>query len=556
MWIETWLPHQSSVCLGKPVITWYTSTIIHMVQSNGDSPMTEVDELKKNFRAVQEENYKLQAVITDVTEVNKRWQKYNNDRQMYVQRLLSTIQEQQEQMNKIVECRAFPSVQQVTPGHHKTLEDVQAENASLKEELEKLQKQLERLEQEHREHVEVLEFQVKAHRDDWEAERSEKQQALHDKAALERLVKELKRDVHSLKLKLREGRPHKQLVHCVHCCAAYACEAGHCGAATAGSHCHRENPKTYRTSVHLPCASGHLLSRGTTVYFGDDLVTDGDEAVGDDLEKTAVSRGEMPRSRSSSVDESPPPLSLNEDVQEEIMHRTKSDGNNNLSHTVKVASSCAEIVEGREKALELNIAPEDDSGHEYRYSVLHVSPANSGSNLTADDKSMDSSASGVTIGFSASGLAAVTSFSQRSVVKSSSLPISEKIQFGSEIEENPAISQWSLDSGLSSVVGPPVTYNFTKDVFEEKKSFKTLSSGNLTKSESNVTTSNVRKGSVPWKARYSEEGVATQTQEDVICPGCGQVFPPRLHLKFLDHFEVCQKNMKDSSKRSHKLTNL
>jgi hypothetical protein len=49
-----------------------------------------------------------------VTEVNKRWQKYNNDRQMYVQRLLSTIQDQQEQMNKIVETRAFPSVQQVT----------------------------------------------------------------------------------------------------------------------------------------------------------------------------------------------------------------------------------------------------------------------------------------------------------------------------------------------------------------------------------------------------------------------------------------------------------
>lgn len=38
---------------------------------------------------------------SQVTEVNKRWQRYNNDRQMYVQRLLSTIQEQQEQINKI-----------------------------------------------------------------------------------------------------------------------------------------------------------------------------------------------------------------------------------------------------------------------------------------------------------------------------------------------------------------------------------------------------------------------------------------------------------------------
>jgi hypothetical protein len=38
-----------------------------MFQNTGDSPMTEVDELKKNFRAIQEENYKLQAVITDVS---------------------------------------------------------------------------------------------------------------------------------------------------------------------------------------------------------------------------------------------------------------------------------------------------------------------------------------------------------------------------------------------------------------------------------------------------------------------------------------------------------
>lgn len=38
-----------------------------MFQGTGDNPMTEVDELKKNFRAVQEENYKLQAVITDVS---------------------------------------------------------------------------------------------------------------------------------------------------------------------------------------------------------------------------------------------------------------------------------------------------------------------------------------------------------------------------------------------------------------------------------------------------------------------------------------------------------
>jgi hypothetical protein len=45
----------------------FSDFTIHLLQSTGDNPMTEVDELKKNFRAVQEENYKLQAVITDVS---------------------------------------------------------------------------------------------------------------------------------------------------------------------------------------------------------------------------------------------------------------------------------------------------------------------------------------------------------------------------------------------------------------------------------------------------------------------------------------------------------
>jgi dynactin complex subunit len=91
---------------------------------------------------------------------------------------------------------------QVAPDPHKNLGDLQADNALLKEDLSKLQKRLEQLEQEHREHVEVLEFQVKAHRDDWEAERSEKQQALQDKAAMELQVKELQKDIRSLKHKV------------------------------------------------------------------------------------------------------------------------------------------------------------------------------------------------------------------------------------------------------------------------------------------------------------------------------------------------------------------
>lgn len=45
----------------------FLNSTASMFQGAGDNPMTEVDELKKNFRAVQEENYKLQAVITDVS---------------------------------------------------------------------------------------------------------------------------------------------------------------------------------------------------------------------------------------------------------------------------------------------------------------------------------------------------------------------------------------------------------------------------------------------------------------------------------------------------------
>lgn len=513
-------------------------------RSTGESPLTEADELKKNFRAVQEENYKLQAVITDVTEVNKRWQKYNNDRQMYVQRLLSTIQDQQEQMNKIVETRAFPSLQQIVPGENqKNLEAVHADNTNLKEDIGKLQKRIEKLEQEHREHVEILEFQVKAHRDDWEAERSEKQQALQDKSALELRIKELQKENRSLKLKLKEERSHKTQGHCVHCCGVYVCEKGHCSAGAVGKHCHRENPKTYRTSVHLPCASGHLLSRGTTHYFGDDLTTDGDEAHADDIEKPVMTL-DILRSRSSSLDCSPPPLS----PLEEPAHKAESDGNNNLEN--RRGSTLHENAETIDRPLGLNISTEDNSGREYRRSVLHISPTSSGSNLTTEDLAVDSSASGVTIGFSSGGLASVTSFSQRPVVKSSSLPISEKIKFDGDSEMKPTMSEWSLDSGWASVVGPPPSNDFSKDKLQEKKAFKMLSSRNLTKSEGNVTASNVRKASVPWKAKYFEEGVATQTREDVICPGCGQIFPPSLHLKFLDHFEICQKNVKDVPKRT------
>lgn len=48
------------------------------------------------------------------------------------------------------------------------------------------------------EKVSILEFQVKAHRDDWEAERNEKKQVLRDKEALEQRVVDLMRELETV----------------------------------------------------------------------------------------------------------------------------------------------------------------------------------------------------------------------------------------------------------------------------------------------------------------------------------------------------------------------
>lgn len=56
------------------------------------------------------------------------------------------------------------------------------------------------LEQKLKEKVEVLEFQVKAHRDDWEAELNEKKQALQDKEVAEKRAMELLAELQSLKV--------------------------------------------------------------------------------------------------------------------------------------------------------------------------------------------------------------------------------------------------------------------------------------------------------------------------------------------------------------------
>lgn len=61
---------------------------------------------------------------------------------------------------------------------------------------------LKSVEQKLKERVELLEFQVKAHRDDWEAELNEKRQALQDKEAAEHRATDLLTELQSLKVRV------------------------------------------------------------------------------------------------------------------------------------------------------------------------------------------------------------------------------------------------------------------------------------------------------------------------------------------------------------------
>ncbi|XP_066991610.2 uncharacterized protein [Anabrus simplex] len=550
-------------------------------------PHGEFDELKKNFRAVQEENFKLQAVITDVTEVNKRWQKYNNDRQMYVQRLLSTIQDQQEQMNKIAEERIFQSKELCDqPGETKsTVEALTFENVRLQEEVMLLRQRLDSIEKEHREHVEVLEFQLKAHRDDWEAERSEKQQAQQDKETADKKLRELLKDLRTLKQKYREEKLQNSS-HC-RCCGG---NAGQCNIFLPGSQMHMGQKipsKTYRTS-------GNLLPRGTTIFFGDDLTVDGDDTIEPKITELSEDFAELKGNTDSSIDcvgklcENVVETKLT-DTEKKTTFKNQSaiefDGNNNTSVSVsdnklvkhEDSLDSFEIVglrssehsfsqlESRSSSVGLNLEHEEcspsSSSTRVSCSVVHITPSGSGSSIEPDagvgelgvsEESM--AASGVTIGFNSSGLASVMAFSHTPVAKSSSLPTPEGNRRKTSLADdrvNPLVTRWSFDSQVSNfpIASPPITQNFAASADSlTKKMLNDASVAVIPGSEGAACLASsvpVPRKSPSWKMSYYDEGAPTQTEDDVICPGCGQIFPPKLHIKFLDHFEKCQSNERD-----------
>lgn len=128
--------------------------------------------------------------------MNKRWQKYNNERRLYVQKLLSTIQDLQEQINLISEKSAF---------QRKSKEEIGSQLG-----------EIERLKKEHQEQITVLELQIKSHKDDWDAERKEKKKALQEKEELESKVHNLMRGIAFLKEALQDERHRKNSV-CMAC---------------------------------------------------------------------------------------------------------------------------------------------------------------------------------------------------------------------------------------------------------------------------------------------------------------------------------------------------
>ncbi|KAL0270306.1 UNVERIFIED_CONTAM: hypothetical protein PYX00_007768 [Menopon gallinae] len=213
-----------------------------------DPEWLKLNELKMENEALLQENSKLQSIIQDVTAVNKRWQKYNNERRLYVQKLLSTIQDLQEQINLISEKSAFRSSRQ--------------------EDQKILYEDVEKLKREYQEHVAMLEMQVKSHKDDWDAERKEKQKMVHEKEDLERKVQELLREVKFLKNVVVEEKKRK-LSFCPSCKSTID-EA----AVFPRNEYFPTVSKNFRPAAHMP----HKSVESEECFFSDNFMPQGGES--------------------------------------------------------------------------------------------------------------------------------------------------------------------------------------------------------------------------------------------------------------------------------------
>ncbi|XP_071448054.1 reticulocyte-binding protein homolog 2b-like isoform X2 [Hetaerina americana] len=466
------------------------------------SPRDELDEVKKDLRLVKEENLKLQAVITDVTEVNKRWQKYNNDRQMYVEKLLSTIQDQQAQMNKNIENRLLRTKESEDGGD--VTRQLHVENAKLRDEIGQLKRRMESMEREHKEHVEVLEIQVRANKDDWEAEKREKELARQENERLETKVQELQEELNIYKLQLREEKSSNDRVTSSqrkHCCCGSDGRESNCS-----SHitiCRKNSFPTFRTSLHMP--QGHLIPRGSTIYLGDDLVIDGDSSSS----KPAVTMDSgIQGSQSNCTDDTSPLVSSMQQIPHNIIvepsgSKDKVDIHDKSSLDIPTSSVLlpSRSTSTMSSASSLSLASAGVS------KVGHSTPV---------DKEMTASAKNL-VSSSATALSAIlpplpTSYSDTVVPN--------------HVPKGSRDSKWNTRAF-------PSPLRIGANVQEAAQGIKLKSNDVIVPNLTAVD-----------NLEEFPDGVLTQTREDVICPGCGRVFHPEIHLQFLQHFGECQNRNK------------
>lgn len=134
------------------------------------------------LRNALEENIRLRSVIHDVTEVNKRWQKYNQERQGYVQKLLTTIKELQQK--ELSNTELIARAQETTPLQEKC-EQLKSENLALQKDLfnseqhcRHLSDTLALIQRELNERIGLLEMQVRVQIEDFNTEKTEKEEAI------------------------------------------------------------------------------------------------------------------------------------------------------------------------------------------------------------------------------------------------------------------------------------------------------------------------------------------------------------------------------------------
>ncbi|KAK4324323.1 hypothetical protein Pmani_005039 [Petrolisthes manimaculis] len=124
--------------------------------SDDHHTLSDEDELSQ----LREENKRLKVALKEAADVNSEWREYHQQRQQYIHRLVNTIHELQHPRSPAQSPRQL---------------EVDGSGGGGEDEVRRLRGAVARLQADHDEHVTLLEMQVRAHRDDWEAERSEKQ---------------------------------------------------------------------------------------------------------------------------------------------------------------------------------------------------------------------------------------------------------------------------------------------------------------------------------------------------------------------------------------------